>query len=80
MAHYDCTNCGHTLGISFGRCEACTPQRYFDLQNELKDIADAAVEAWRVHCKKEQLAFVDEYLVANLYHEKKEEFEKIRPQ
>ena len=79
MAHYDCTNCGHPLGIAFGRCEECTPQRYFDLQQEISQIAENALVAWREHSKQEQMIFVEERLNAEGYYDKKEELLNISP-
>lgn len=38
MSHYDCTNCGKWMGLFFGSCSRCTPQRYFEVQRELADI------------------------------------------
>lgn len=28
MSHYDCDNCGYSLGIDYGYCEYCTPKSY----------------------------------------------------
>lgn len=35
MSHYDCDNCGATMGIAFGSCNNCTPKEYFQLEKEL---------------------------------------------
>jgi len=58
MAHYDCKNCGHTLGVSFGICENCTPKEYFDLQKEITLLREHALLAW--DDGKEE--FFDKYL------------------
>ena len=38
MAHYECSNCGASMGIDFGFCKNCTPKEYFIIKEELKDI------------------------------------------
>lgn len=35
MSHYDCRNCGATMGVDIGSCESCTPQIYFEIKEEL---------------------------------------------
>lgn len=47
MAHYDCDNCGHSGGISYGKCERCTPSWVQESRKELNgniNRAKAAVE------------------------------------
>ena len=58
MAHYDCKNCGHTLGVAFGICERCTPKEYFELQNNIAQLKEKAREKW----DKGRDKFIDEYL------------------
>jgi len=62
MSHYDCKNCGHYLGINFGHCEACTPQEYFDLQNQIKNTRGGAAEAWDEKSEEARKLFMKEYL------------------
>ena len=61
-SHYDCRNCGHYLGINFGECEACTPQEYFDLQNEIKNTRSGAAEAWDSSSMATRKLFIEQYL------------------
>jgi predicted ATP-dependent serine protease len=58
MAHYDCSNCGHTLGVSFGICERCTPKEYFKLQNDITKLKEEANDRWDTG----RAVFIEEYL------------------
>lgn len=53
MAHYDCDNCGERMGIGFGSCRACTPERYRTLSTEISQLHARAEHAWKVHVKAE---------------------------
>ena len=46
MAHYDCSDCGSSMGIAFGYCNSCTPKEYKDAQHELNKIAAEAEVEW----------------------------------
>tara|TARA_B110000908_G_scaffold85182_1_gene101790 strand:+ start:2207 stop:2464 length:258 start_codon:yes stop_codon:yes gene_type:complete len=61
-SHYDCRNCGHYLGIAFGQCEACTPQEYTDLQNEIKHLDELSKDAWNSESKVARALFIQQYL------------------
>ncbi len=37
MSHYDCKDCGATMGIGYGLCSSCTPPEVITLKEELKD-------------------------------------------
>ena len=52
MAHYDCNNCGHSYGVSFGNCENCTSEEYKRLQKVLNE---------KNHCFRRKIQ-EDEYL------------------
>tara|TARA_R110000803_G_scaffold34347_3_gene75062 strand:- start:50 stop:304 length:255 start_codon:yes stop_codon:yes gene_type:complete len=78
MAHYDCKNCGHYLGIGFGECEACTPQEFFDLQNKIKDLDDLSGHAWNNKTAKLRSDFIKEYLEENGYNHLVAQLEGLR--
>ena len=35
MAHYDCSNCGESMGIAWGSCSTCTPLLYLKDKEKL---------------------------------------------
>jgi len=78
MSHYDCKNCGHSFGISWGMCEACTPPEYVDLGREIKKIKESAKDAWGVHSEISRKKFMDEWQNENGYQEKTARHEEIR--
>ncbi len=65
MAHYDCTNCGYSMGIDFGSCENCTPKEYFDLWNKWRSILYDADRAWEEHISAERNLFIAEFKEKN---------------
>lgn len=46
MAHYDCSNCGASMGINFGMCNSCTPKEIFDADKKLQRANIEAVQRW----------------------------------
>jgi len=46
MAHYDCADCGASMGIGYGTCRECTPTEVFDAQEELRQAAQKAEVEW----------------------------------
>lgn len=47
MAHYDCSNCGASMGISFGMCESCTPRAVTEAELTEKVAWTEAEQEWR---------------------------------
>jgi len=66
-SHYDCRDCGHYLGISFGQCEACTPPEYFDTLTAVKYVNESASIAWESESAKARGIFIKQYLDDNGY-------------
>lgn len=62
MSHYDCTHCGHTMGIAFGLCKNCTPAEYFALQAKRAQLFCEAERAWDRKVAEERNKFIDAYL------------------
>ena len=46
MAHYDCTNCGDSFGISYGICTKCTPKSVFEAESRLNSAYHQAKIDW----------------------------------
>ena len=38
MAHYDCRDCGASMGIAFGYCEECTTEDYKKTKKEIEKL------------------------------------------
>ena len=51
MAHYDCTNCGHRMGIAFGYCERCTPEEYLEIKGKIQTIQRKIDDEWEIASK-----------------------------
>lgn len=56
MAHYDCSNCGESMGICFGSCSSCTPKEYHDLERSMAELRSWAENRWQAHIKAEMEA------------------------
>jgi len=65
MAHYDCKECGHTLGIDWGVCTNCTPDEYFELMKCVKKIYAEAVAEWDKASLWQRETFIAQYVKAN---------------
>lgn len=59
MAHYDCSNCGESLGIGFGKCLACTPLEVFEAETQLRNAHLEAEAEWNAAVRQLR----DEFLV-----------------
>ena len=59
MAHYDCSNCGESMGIAFGICKDCTPPEYFQLEIELRCVS-SSVEAEYTNMVRPLLALIQQ--------------------
>lgn len=46
MAHYDCSNCGESMGIAFGMCTSCTPPSIKKLEIKYNAAYANAEAAW----------------------------------
>lgn len=42
MAHYDCTDCGNSMGIAYGICSNCTPKIVREKEEEFKNAVNKA--------------------------------------
>lgn len=56
MAHYDCSNCGASMGLYFGECRSCTPPEYHELTKKIALVNLAAEEAWKALIATEMAA------------------------
>lgn len=46
MAHYDCSNCGKRMGLSFGECGACTPVAHGETIKAISHIYNELAGEW----------------------------------
>lgn len=46
MAHYDCSNCGDSYGIGYGKCDSCTPPEVFAAELRLAQAYGDAEQEW----------------------------------
>lgn len=56
MAHYDCSNCGASMGIHFGECRSCTPPEYHEIIRSIAKVKTAASNAWEQNIAEEMKA------------------------
>jgi predicted ATP-dependent serine protease len=77
MSHYDCSNCGSTLGLFWGECTNCTPKEYLMLKEEGKKIKAAAEKSFNEHIINYKLKYIENYYVDNGYFELNERMEKL---
>lgn len=69
MAHYDCSNCGASMGIGFGYCTSCTPKEYHDLNRAIGELQTQAEAKWLAHSKAEMEALLarrDAFIAATI--------------
>ena len=59
MTHYDCSNCGESMGIGFGYCSACTPSEFNRIEAEIMDVRRAAEAAWEKNIKEEAASLAE---------------------
>lgn len=62
MSHYECTDCGYPMGISYGECERCTPEEVKKVIKELECARDDAEVAFDKKYKKVKEKFIKEYI------------------
>lgn len=62
MAHYDCTNCGESMGICWGLCKRCTPKEYLDAAAEFRMIRAKAEQEWDDIHSSQKKAFIDHHV------------------
>lgn len=48
MAHYDCSDCGASMGIGYGYCTECTPKEVFEADRALKEARKRAEREWEI--------------------------------
>jgi len=77
MSHYDCSDCGAFRGISFGYCKNCTPQEYFDIKEELKDIIYETEIKVNKHFRKQRDKLYSEILNETDYTKLQERLKEL---
>lgn len=78
MAHYDCDDCGSSLGIAYGHCDNCTPKIVKELNNEYiyqRRIAETEFDSIMKRKKEE---FIEDR-TRDIREEYKKEYEKHHP-
>jgi len=77
MSHYDCNDCGASMGISFGYCNNCTPKEYFDIKEELKDIIYETETKVNKHFRKQRNQLYNELLNKTKYTKLQERLKEL---
>ena len=62
MAHYDCSDCGASMGIAYGICKECTPDWYFKKEREDRHLRHEAARQWDVRMDATKEAFILDYI------------------
>ena len=62
MGHYDCKDCGASLGLHFGVCTNCTPKELLDERAELKEKEQSLLYEWESMMRSEKLKWVKEQI------------------
>jgi predicted ATP-dependent serine protease len=60
MAHYDCSDCGASMGVGYGICTACTPQEVLEAGKRLQLAVDDARQEFRKRQQRLEHKFVEE--------------------
>jgi len=59
MSHYDCTDCGTSMGIAYGVCDKCTPQCVKDAQQAMLSAEAEAYKRYQATRCDEETKYVE---------------------
>lgn len=68
MAHYDCSDCGESMGIAWGYCGACTPPEYLELKTHCNDLYDEADEGFENYIETQREKWIKQELAKTDYN------------
>ncbi len=63
MSHYQCKNCGASMGGDYGICQSCTPKEYIDFQSKIHELYCNSNKEWESY-DYYILTYYDEYVTA----------------
>jgi len=58
MSHYECSDCGYSMGVSYGFCSNCTPKEVLEAGVRLKDAEKVAEAQWDEEMKDLKQRFI----------------------
>ena len=84
MAHYDCDNCGYSMGNAYGYCSNCTPDWVIEAKKKYKKVVTNAYSQAKIEFesridKRAQKLIGDAKDEYNLIYEAGKEWYKNRP-
>ena len=59
MSHYDCDNCGHRMGISYGSCENCTPEWFHEATTKYNSQRVEVKARVEEYFREEQISLIE---------------------
>lgn len=78
MSHYDCDNCGSTMGLFWGHCTNCTPKEYLDMKEEAERIYKDIKFEFDEYIEEKKDKWMDSRLKKTKYYEIIKKMKDIR--
>ena len=59
MAHYDCRDCGASMGIAYGICATCTPSAVYKSKADLRGARERAAATYDDEHEEERDRYIE---------------------